>query len=172
MRFRTKGEAVAATPTMFKADAEKQAADQGCDLTSALGQLVGKSLPMTLDITVDAKGTGPATMLLDSSFIKNSQGKPLTSEPSTLDVTYAGVVGAELVASGRLRGRGRRRRDDPRLVPAVGDRGRRSRSRRGGRAAHPAWRSRRHVLTPGARHAGSLARRRHGMPAGGPVSAR
>jgi hypothetical protein len=74
----------------LKAEAEKEAADQGCDLTTALEQLVGKALPMTLDLTVDPKGKGTATVFIDYSSIKDAKGKPLKSEPSTSDVSYAG----------------------------------------------------------------------------------
>ena len=74
----------------LKAEAEKQAADQGCDLTSALEQLVGKALPMTLDLTVDGNGKGTAVTFIDYSSIKDAKGKPLKSEPGTGDVTYVG----------------------------------------------------------------------------------
>jgi hypothetical protein len=74
----------------LKAEAEKEAADQGCDLTSALEQLVGKALPMTLDISVDGKGKGTAVTFIDYSSVKDAKGKPLSSKPSTAEVTYVG----------------------------------------------------------------------------------
>lgn len=81
--------AVSIDPAM-RAEAEKQAADQGCDLTDALEQLVGKAVPMTLDLTVGEDGKGTATVFIDYSVIKDAKGKPLASKPSTADVTYVG----------------------------------------------------------------------------------
>ncbi len=74
----------------LRAEAEKAAEEEGCDLTDALNQLVGKAVPMTLDISVDDKGKGTATVFIDYSVIKDKNGKPLKSEPSSADVTYAG----------------------------------------------------------------------------------
>lgn len=73
-----------------RAEAEKAAKSEGCDLTDALEQLVGKPIPMTMDISVDPGGTGSAIVFIDYSVIKDAKGKPLSSKPSRENVTYGG----------------------------------------------------------------------------------
>ncbi|MCU0505558.1 MAG: hypothetical protein MUE82_07245 [Chloroflexi bacterium] len=74
----------------MRAQAEKAAEGEGCDLTDALKQLVGKAIPMTMDISVDKSGKGSAIVFIDYSVIKDAKGKPLSSKPSEENVTYVG----------------------------------------------------------------------------------
>jgi hypothetical protein len=74
----------------MRAQAEKAAEGEGCDLTEALKQLIGKAIPMTMDISVDKSGKGSAIVFIDYSVIKDAKGKPLSSKPSEENVTYAG----------------------------------------------------------------------------------
>ncbi|MFI5042961.1 MAG: transglutaminase domain-containing protein, partial [Acidimicrobiales bacterium] len=69
-------------------EAAKQAADAGCT-AAVLDAMKGKVLPLTLTFTVDIAGRGTAKMFIDTSSIKDSNGKPVTSEPQTLPITYA-----------------------------------------------------------------------------------
>lgn len=70
-------------------DLMKQAEEQGCTVEE-LKELVGKPLPMTMEITVDKTGKGTATTTVDMSSIKDADGKPLSSSPSESKITYAG----------------------------------------------------------------------------------
>ncbi len=73
-----------------RTDATKLAADEGCDLGEALKQLIGKAIPMTMDISVDKSGKGSAIVFVDYSVIKDAKGEPLSSKPSEENVTYVG----------------------------------------------------------------------------------
>jgi hypothetical protein len=65
---------------------------QGCDF-SVLDKLKGKTVPMTLDITVDDSGNGTATVLLDLATLNEGaseeEGK-FVSEPWDTQITYVG----------------------------------------------------------------------------------
>jgi len=64
---------------------EQAAEDQGCSM-ALLQDLVGKPIPMTLDVSVDEEGQGTAVMVLDASAIDENA----TSDPSTLGISYSG----------------------------------------------------------------------------------
>jgi hypothetical protein len=76
------------TELSYDEQAAKNAQDAGCSV-AILDALKGKQLPLTLTFTVDATGKGSAKMLIDTSSIKDANGKSLTSEPQTLPVTYS-----------------------------------------------------------------------------------
>ena len=78
--------------TVDTAVAEGSADAQGCDL-SMLDLIKGKTVPMTIDFTVDDTGSGQATLLLDMATLNTGQSEDqgkFVSEPFTTQVTYSG----------------------------------------------------------------------------------
>ena len=73
------------TMTDFEITDEAAAEEEGCT-TLIAQQIVGKPLPMTIEITVDKKGRGTATMLIDVS----SLGESANSEPQSFTVRQNG----------------------------------------------------------------------------------
>ena len=69
---------------------KEQAKEQGCD-AAMIQDLLGKALPMTLELNVDPDSTGTSTYWLDVSSLKGADGKPAKSDPQTAPVTYKGV---------------------------------------------------------------------------------
>jgi hypothetical protein len=68
---------------------EEKAKEEGCDVAILQG-LLGKPLPMTLDLAVDPDSTGTSTYWIDVSSIKDADGKSLSSDPQDAPVTYKG----------------------------------------------------------------------------------
>ncbi|MFH0915772.1 MAG: DUF6777 domain-containing protein [bacterium] len=68
-------------------EAESELEAQGCSI-GELKALEGKPLPMTLDMTVDARGKGTAVLFVDFSSISPDA----SSEPETVSVSYAGNI--------------------------------------------------------------------------------
>ena len=79
----------AGTSVVMDPATEQKAKEQGCD-AAVLQALLGKPLPMTLDLSVDPDSTGTSTYWIDLSSFKDSEGKATTSEPQTVPVTYKG----------------------------------------------------------------------------------
>lgn len=63
--------------------------DQGCE-AAILQALVGKALPMTLDLKVKPNSSGTGVLFIDVSSLKGSDGKPMQSEPQDIKVRYSG----------------------------------------------------------------------------------
>lgn len=68
---------------------EEKAKEEGCDV-AVLQELLGKPLPMTLELSVDPNSSGTATYWIDVSSLKDADGKSMTSEPQEAPVTYKG----------------------------------------------------------------------------------
>jgi hypothetical protein len=81
------------TLTSISVDPEVQAEaeEQGCDI-ALLDAMLGKPLPMTLDLTVDPNSTGSSTFWIDVSSLKDGEGDSLQSDPQDAPVTYKGSV--------------------------------------------------------------------------------
>jgi hypothetical protein len=52
--------------------------------------LLGKALPMTLELSVDPDSSGTSIYWIDVSSLKDADGKAMTSEPQEAPVTYKG----------------------------------------------------------------------------------
>ena len=77
-------------PAMRK-QAEEMAKEEGCDLTTALDQIKGKALPMTLKNVKVANGKGTGLVFIDFSAFKDSKGKPVQKmTPTKVTFTYSG----------------------------------------------------------------------------------
>ncbi|MHB0979464.1 MAG: S8 family serine peptidase [Thermoleophilia bacterium] len=91
--------------------AEEQAAEEGCDL-SALKELEGTSMPMTMDITADPGGGGVAIVFVDSSGLSEDGGG---GEPQTKPIQWNGnsltMDMSDEGATGTLKGRAARQGD-------------------------------------------------------------
>ncbi len=68
---------------------EEQAKEEGCDVAILQG-LLGKALPMTLELSVDPNSSGTSIYWIDVSSLKDADGKAMTSEPQEAPVTYKG----------------------------------------------------------------------------------
>jgi len=68
---------------------EEKAKEEGCDVAILQG-LLGKPLPMTLDLAVDPDSAGTSTYWIDVSSLKDAEGASMTSEPQEAPVSYKG----------------------------------------------------------------------------------
>jgi len=68
---------------------EERAKEEGCDVAILQG-LLGKPLPMTLDLAVDPDSAGTSTYWIDVSSLKDADGASMTSEPQEAPVSYRG----------------------------------------------------------------------------------
>lgn len=68
---------------------EEKAKEEGCDV-AILQNLLGKALPMTLELAVDPDSSGTSTYWIDVSSLKDADGKSMTSDPQEAPVTYKG----------------------------------------------------------------------------------
>ena len=66
---------------------QKAAEDEGCSAALMQG-MVGKALPMTLDVTVNEAGQGSGVMLIDVSSL--SEDGDVSSEPQTVGISFDG----------------------------------------------------------------------------------
>lgn len=79
---------------------QEAAENEGCSLAMLQG-LVGKPMPMTMDVSVDEDGQGTAVLLLDASAISEDA----ESSPTTMNISYVGrtitfdISGSEGVSS-------------------------------------------------------------------------
>ncbi len=70
----------------------KDAEGQGCSF-AILDALKGKPLPMSMDVKVDKAGKGTAKVVIDTSSIKDANGKSLgKADPQTFNVTFDGTT--------------------------------------------------------------------------------
>ena len=68
---------------------EEKAREEGCDVAILQG-LLGKPLPMTLDLSVDPDSSGTSTYWIDVSSLTDADGASMTSEPQEAPVSYKG----------------------------------------------------------------------------------
>ena len=106
------------TFTDFEITDESAAEEEGCTPVNAQ-ELIGKPLPMTIEITVDEIGQGTATMLIDGSLFGESEDRPqsftviqngsaVTFEPTVTGLSGLRTMNATVTPKGtRLSMKGR-----------------------------------------------------------------